>query len=77
MELLGIAGSLRQDSHSRRLLTATSGLLPPNVHFTEYARLELIPPFDEDDEVSPGLAVRQWRTAIAAVDGVLFVCQRP
>jgi chromate reductase, NAD(P)H dehydrogenase (quinone) len=73
VELLGVAGSLRRNSHNRRLLAASSRLLPPDAQFTEYERLKLIPAFDEDDEQTPGLAVSQWREAIASADAILFV----
>jgi chromate reductase len=38
----------------------------------EYDRLKLIPPFDEDDEPAPPLAVTHWREAIDAADAILF-----
>ena len=72
MKLLGVAGSLRRDSHNRRLLRAAGSLLPPEVHFIEYDALKLIPPFDEDDEPVPPLAVARWRQAVAEADAVLF-----
>ena len=50
MELLGVAGSLRRDSHNRSLLRAAAALLPPEVGLTTYEGLKEIPPFDEDDE---------------------------
>jgi chromate reductase len=73
VELLGVAGSLRRNSHNRKLLATARRRLPPNVQFTAYEALKLIPPFDEDDEQSPGPAVSHWRKAIAAADAVLFV----
>jgi len=72
MKVLGVAGSLRCDSHNRTLLRAAGGLLPPDVQFTEYDRLKLLPPFDEDDESAPALAVAHWRDAIAHADAILF-----
>jgi chromate reductase, NAD(P)H dehydrogenase (quinone) len=72
MELLGVAGSLRRDSHNRRLLRVAGSLLPPEVQLIEYDALKLIPPFDEDDEPVPPLAVARWREAIAEADAVLF-----
>jgi chromate reductase len=72
MEVLGIAGSLRRDSHNRRLLWAAASLLPSDVQFTEYDRMKLIPPFDEDDEPAPPLAVAHWREAIEQADAILF-----
>jgi len=72
MQLLGVAGSLRGDSYNRKLLRAAAAQLPPEVHFTEYDRLKLIPPFDEDDEPAPPLAVTHWREAIDGADAILF-----
>jgi chromate reductase len=72
MKVLGVAGSLRRDSHNRRLLRAAGALLPPGVQFTEYEQLKLIPPFDEDDEPAPPVAVTHWREAIEEADAILF-----
>src|SRR5438445_13113529 len=72
MKVLGVAGSLRRDSHNRTLLRAAGSLLPPEVQFTEYDGLKLLPPFDEDDESAPALAVAHWRDAIAQADAILF-----
>jgi chromate reductase, NAD(P)H dehydrogenase (quinone) len=72
MQVLGVAGSLRGDSHNRKLLRAAAAQLPPEVQFTEYDRLKLIPPFDEDDEPVPPLAVIHWREAIDGADAILF-----
>jgi chromate reductase len=72
MKVLGVAGSLRRDSHNRALLRAAAALLPPGTQFTEYDRLKLIPPFDEDDEAALPPAVDDWRAAIAQADGILF-----
>jgi chromate reductase len=72
MKVLGVAGSLRRDSHNRTLLRAAGSLLPPDVEFAEYEGLKLIPPFDEDDEPDAAMAVAHWRQAIAQADAVLF-----
>lgn len=72
MKILGVAGSLRRDSHNRTLLWAASSLLAPDVQFTEYDRLKYVPPFDEDDESAPPLAVKHWREAIEEADAILF-----
>ncbi len=72
MRVLGVAGSLRRDSHNKRLLRAAAELLPPAVEFVEYDGLKALPPFDEDDEASPGHAVERWRRAIREADALLF-----
>jgi chromate reductase len=72
MRILAVPGSLRRDSHNRRLLRAAADLLPPDVELIEFDGLKAIPPFDEDDESSPGAPVEAWRAAIAGADGLLF-----
>jgi chromate reductase, NAD(P)H dehydrogenase (quinone) len=72
MRVLGVAGSLRRDSHNRKLLRAAGSLLPAEVQFAEYDDLKPIRPFDEDDEPAPPLAVRNWREAIEQADAILF-----
>jgi chromate reductase len=72
MRVLGVSGSLRRDSHNRRLLRAAAELLPPGVEFVEFDGLKAIPPFDEDDEHAPDPAVGAWREALADADVVLF-----
>src|ERR1700686_626063 len=70
--VLGISGSLRSDSHNRRLLRAAGALLPPEAELVTFSGLKAIPPFDEDGESAPGLAVESWRAAISAADALLF-----
>jgi chromate reductase len=72
MQLLGISGSLRRDSHNTRLLRAAAALLPPDVELVEFTALKSIPPFDEDDEPAPAQAVERWREALVAADALLF-----
>jgi hypothetical protein len=56
MRVLGVAGSLRGDSHNRSLLRAAGSLFPRDVQFAEYERLKVIPPFDEETSPRP----RSW-----------------
>jgi chromate reductase, NAD(P)H dehydrogenase (quinone) len=72
MRVLGISGSLRRDSHNRRLLRVAADLLPPEAQLLVYDGLKELPPFDEDDELAPGAAVMRWREAIADADALLF-----
>ena len=72
MIVLGVAGSLRQASYTRKLLRAAGRMLPPGVDFLEYDELKQIPPFDEDDEPEPGDAVEKWRDALAGADAIVF-----
>ena len=72
MRVLGISGSLRRESHNRRLLRAAASLLPPEAELVQFEGLKAIPPFDEDDEAAPSPAVSRWRAAIADADALLF-----
>ena len=72
MRILGVSGSLRRGSYNARLLQAAAGLLPPEVELVLFEALKAIPPFDEDDERTPDLAVTGWRKAIADSDALLF-----
>jgi chromate reductase, NAD(P)H dehydrogenase (quinone) len=72
MRVLAVSGSLRADSHNTRLLQAAAQQLPSGVELELYDGLKQIPPFDEDDEASPGSDVLRWRAAIDAADAVLF-----
>ena len=72
MRVLGVSGSLRRDSHNRRLLQAAAATLPPEAELVVYEGLKAIPPFDEDDEHSPARAVHDWRAAISDADALLF-----
>jgi chromate reductase, NAD(P)H dehydrogenase (quinone) len=72
MRVLGVSGSLRSHSHNLRLLRAAAVLLPPEAQLVTFSGLKAIPPFDEDDESAPGLAVERWRAAISDADALLF-----
>lgn len=72
LRVLGVSGSLRRDSHNRRLLRAAAELLPPGVELVEFGGLKAIPAFDEDDEHAPGPAVVAWREAVRDADAILF-----
>lgn len=72
MRILGISGSLRQDSHNTALLRAAAILLPPDVELTLYTDLEQIPPFNEDKLEHPPAPVQSLREAVTAADGILI-----
>jgi chromate reductase len=72
MRVLGVSGSLRRESHNSRLLRAAASLLPPEAELVPFEGLKAIPPFDEDDEVTPAPAVSSWRRAVADADALLF-----
>jgi len=72
VRVLGVSGSLRRESHNRRLLRAAATLLPPEAELVPFEGLKAIPPFDEDDEAAPAPAVMRWRRSVAEADALLF-----
>jgi chromate reductase, NAD(P)H dehydrogenase (quinone) len=73
MRVLGISGSLRRDSHNRRLLLEAAELLPVGSELELFDGLKAVPPYDEDDERdSVPDAVARLREAIAGADAVLI-----
>ena len=76
MRVLGVAGSLRPDSHNRRLLQAAADDVPPDVELIEFDGLKSVEPFDESDEHPSGGGMPGADAFIAAIrdaDAVLFV----
>jgi chromate reductase len=67
-----LVGSLRRDSLNRKLAHALAELAPPafSLDIVEIGRLPL---YDADEEGTPPAAWSEFRTRIAAADGVLFV----
>lgn len=72
MRILGIAGSLRRDSHNRKLLRAAAFTLPPEWELVEWRGLADLPAFDEDIEHEVPASVQELRDAIEAADAVLI-----
>jgi chromate reductase, NAD(P)H dehydrogenase (quinone) len=73
VRVLGISGSLRRESHNRRLLAAAARGLPAGVEFEELLGLELVPPFNEDlDGDAAPAAVEDLRAALQRADAVLI-----
>jgi chromate reductase len=73
MRILGISGSLRRESHNRRLLLEAAELLPAGVEFELFDGLRELPPYDEDDDTEHAHdAVARLREAIADADAVLI-----
>jgi chromate reductase, NAD(P)H dehydrogenase (quinone) len=75
VRVLGISGSLRRDSHNKRLLRAAGDVVEAHgAEFEVFAGLKDIPPYDEDDDAGHGpKPVARLRDAIAEADAVLFV----
>ena len=72
MRILGIAGSLRRDSHNRRLLRAAGELLPSGASLEEWDGLAAVPAFDEDLETTPPEPVAEFLEDIQAADAILI-----
>jgi chromate reductase len=72
MRVLGLAGSLRRDSHNSALLRAAAERLPAGAELVVYDRLAEIPPYDEDVELA-GMPepVQALRAAVREADAVL------
>jgi chromate reductase len=76
VRVLGIVGSLRDDSHNRRLLRAAADELPPDTELVAFDGLKAVEPFDETDEHESGGGLAGADALIAAIrdaDAVLFV----
>jgi chromate reductase len=72
VKILGLAGSLRRDSHNARLLRAAAETLPPGVTLEVWDGLRDVPLYDEDVDGSHTPApVRALREAIADADAIL------
>jgi len=71
LNVLGIAGSLRQGSYNRGLIRAASELAPPSIRFTTHDIAD-IPLFNADIEaVGDPEPVRRFKEAIAGADALL------
>lgn len=70
--ILGIAGSLRQQSYNRSALRAAKELAPEGVT-VDIFELDGIPGFNEDQENNPPAQVIELKKRIRAADAVLFV----
>jgi NAD(P)H-dependent FMN reductase len=56
MKILGISGSLRDESFNTKLLRAAVELAPDEIELEIWDGLKAVPPFDEDDEIGPAPA---------------------
>ena len=68
MQVLGISGSLRRDSHNTRLLRAAGEIArEQGAEFEMFDGLKAIPPYDEDDDIGGGpMSVARLRQASRA-----------
>ncbi len=72
MQILGIVGSLRAGSTNRRLLELAVEHLPEGVELVFWEGLRDVPPFDQDTEETPSVAVAAFRGAVASADAILI-----
>jgi chromate reductase len=73
MLVLGLSGSLRRDSHNRKLLRAAAAELPPGARLAVWEGLAGLPAYDQDLDVAPAPPeVRQLRDALASADAILI-----
>ena len=74
MHVLGISGSLRRDSHNKKLLRAAGEMLEAmGVRFELFDGLKAVPAYDDDDDLGAGpLPVARMGEAVARADAVLL-----
>jgi chromate reductase len=73
MRVLAISGSLRRDSTNTALLRALAEEAPSGVGVELWEGLKSIPPYDSDDDVTPGpLEVEALRALVRDADAVFF-----
>jgi chromate reductase, NAD(P)H dehydrogenase (quinone) len=72
MRILGIAGSLREGSHNRKLLRAAGDQLPSAADLVEWEGLAELPAFNEDEENDPPAPVRAFLAEIEEADALLI-----
>lgn len=75
VNILGICGSLRKNSHNAAVLRALPELCPPNMTITPYSGLGAFPLFNQDDQETTGFPepAKQLGEAVRASDGVILV----
>ena len=67
-----IVGSLRKDSHNRKLANALIKLAPPDFNFKEL-RIGDLPLYNQDDDRAQAPEVQRLKSELRAVDAVMFV----
>jgi chromate reductase, NAD(P)H dehydrogenase (quinone) len=71
LKVLGFAGSLRRGSYNKALLRSAVDLLPEDME-SEIIDLEGIPPFNQDTEENMPDKVKEFKTKIRKVNGILI-----
>ena len=72
IRILGIAGSLRQQSYNRAALRAATQLVPKDATIDVF-EIDGLPGFNEDEEQNPPAKVTELKQRIREVDAILFV----
>ncbi len=75
MVVLGISGSLRNQSSNTRLLSSIGGMMPAGIEFRMYQGLATLPHFSPDldgDEAQLHRAVLEWREELRAADACVI-----
>lgn len=67
-----LVGSLRRESHNRRLADALARMAPQGVQLQQL-RIDDLPPYNQDDDAQQPEPVRRLKTEVAASQGLLFV----
>jgi chromate reductase, NAD(P)H dehydrogenase (quinone) len=67
-----VVGSIRRESHNKALAAALTKLGPSDFVF-ETLRIDDLPLYNQDDDVSPPPQVTRLKGAISAAAGVIFV----
>ncbi len=71
IKILGIVGSLRQNSFNKALMSAAIELLPENAEI-EVFDLANIPPFNQDNEKNQAQIVNDFKAKIKSADAILI-----
>lgn len=72
IRILGIAGSMREDSFNYSALEAARKLAPAGAEIEIYPLTDAIPLYNQDKEHNPPPAVTELREMILAADAILF-----
>jgi chromate reductase, NAD(P)H dehydrogenase (quinone) len=67
-----VIGSLRADSHNRKLANALIKLAPPDFNFREL-RIGDLPLYDQDEDRNQSPEVQRLKSELRTVDAVMFV----
>ncbi|KPL68922.1 NADPH-dependent FMN reductase [Erythrobacter sp. SG61-1L] len=68
-----IVGSLRKESYNRRLANAMIRLPAAQGHRFSFAEIGALPLYNQDSDKNPPEAAQEFKQAILAADGLLFV----